>query len=85
MLQLCISYLIEISAIYPAEYKLPSIRETCICMLFYAYENEVLKLALENVSESRDLNVTPHGRERTRGGVAARERGKGSILVILPQ
>ena len=35
--------LIEISVIDPAEYKLPSIREICICMLVYKYENEVLK------------------------------------------
>ena len=35
--------LLEISVIHPAEYKLPSIREICICMLVCAYENEVLK------------------------------------------
>ena len=50
MLQLCILFyffcLIEISVIDPAEYKLPSIREMCICMLVYKYENEVLKLLL---------------------------------------
>ena len=34
--------IIEISVIDPAEYKLPSIREICICMLVYKYENEVL-------------------------------------------
>ena len=36
--------LLEISVIHPAEYKLPSIREICICMLVYVYENEVLKI-----------------------------------------
>ena len=45
---LCYNYvffcLLEISVIHPAEYKLPSIREICICMLVYAYENEVLKI-----------------------------------------
>ena len=41
---LCIFFcLIEISVIDPAEYKLPSTREICICMLVYKYENEVLK------------------------------------------
>ena len=35
--------LLEISVIHPAKCKLPSIREICICMLVYAYENEVLK------------------------------------------
>ena len=35
--------LIEISVIDPAKYKLPNIREICICMLVYKYENEVLK------------------------------------------
>ena len=33
--------LLEISVIHPAKCKLPSIREICICMLVYAYENEV--------------------------------------------
>ena len=35
--------LLEISVIHPAKCKLPSIREICMCMLVYAYENEVLK------------------------------------------
>ena len=35
--------LLEISVIHPAKCKLPSIREICICMLVYAYENEVSK------------------------------------------
>ena len=36
--------LLEISVIHPAKCKLPSIREICICMLVYAYENEVSKI-----------------------------------------
>ena len=35
--------LLEISVIHPAKCKLPSITEICICILVYAYENEVLK------------------------------------------
>ena len=41
--------LLEISVIHPAKCKLPSIREICICMLVYAYENEVLKLNFNEV------------------------------------
>ena len=35
--------LLEISVSHPAKCKLPSIREICMCMLVYAYENQVLK------------------------------------------
>ena len=70
MLQLCIFfYLIEISVIHRAEYKLPSIREICICMLVYAYENEVLKkkyLALESMKRLIGLIDPPRSALRSR-------------------
>ena len=54
--------LLEISVIHPAEYKLPSIREICICMLVYAYKKEVLKKD-NNLSDecvSTKLRVAVH-------------------------
>ena len=38
--------LLEISVIHSAKCKLPSIREICICMLVYAYENCIIVLYL---------------------------------------
>ena len=38
--------LLKIFVIHSTEYKLPSLRKICICMLVYAYENEVLKKLL---------------------------------------
>ena len=38
--------MIEISVLARAEYKLPSFREICICMLVYICKNEVLNTTI---------------------------------------
>ena len=48
--------LIEIFVLNPAEYKLPSIKEICIFMLVYVYENELLKIVY--FMEERKIPIT---------------------------
>ena len=56
--------LLEISVIHPAKCKVPSIREICICMLVYAYENEVLKKNSTNIPNITNIIIIIAGIEQ---------------------
>ena len=66
--------LLEISVIHPAKCKLPSIREIFICMLVYAYENEVLKKKISGDSAKAMLRRRRNGTERDGTGRNGTER-----------